>query len=162
MFGIIDVILIIIIAYFVFTGFFYGFIRTIGSLIGLFIGLFVASQAIVWLNSQFGIFSKPLLTVFLFILIVMLIGWIVGWIVQLIEGFRKILTIIPFLGTINKLLGGILGFIEGILVIASIAYFASFYLPEGSIKNLILESPIIDLLSFMTVAVKWLFPAIPI
>ena len=160
MFGFVDIILIVILILFVLSGFASGFVRSIGNLVGLILGLFLASWGLLWLDQQFNILGKPFLSIVIFLTIAALVSFLIGWITDLVEGLRKILSIIPFLKTINRLLGGIVGFTEGLLAIIAIAYFAQAYLPPGGLKESILESLIASWLVQVTGIVSWIFPTV--
>ena len=65
------------------------------------------------------------------------------------------MSIIPFVAGINKLAGGILGFIEAVAVIAAIGYAATTYLSEGGVQEAILGSQVIDWLSIAISTITW-------
>jgi len=114
-----DVILLLILGGFVMFGLWFGFIHTLGSLIGTFAGAFFAGlwyePLAKWLESIFG--HPNLMRILAFILIFIIFNRLIGFVFYLLDKIFKFLTIIPFLKTINRLLGGLLGFFEGILVI---------------------------------------------
>ncbi len=115
-----DIILTVIIFFFVATGFRFGFIVTLGSLVGTIIGVVVAGfyfeQGSQILQDLF-ISNANLANVISFIVIFTLTSRITGLVFWLIDKMFKIVSIIPFLSSINRLAGGFLGLIEGIVVI---------------------------------------------
>lgn len=123
-----DIILIIILAGFVMFGLWFGLIHTVGSLVGVVAGAYIASRyygpIAVWVQSIFG-GNINLVNVIIFILIFIIVNRLVGLIFWIIDKIFGILKIIPFLGTINRLLGGVFGLVEGILVIGLILFFVS-------------------------------------
>jgi len=57
-----------------------------------------------------------------FIFLFILINRVIAFVFYLINKIFKIISIIPFLGTINKSAGAILGLVEGVLVVGTIVY----------------------------------------
>jgi len=114
-----DVILLILLGGFVLFGLWFGLIHTLGAIIGTFAGAFFAGLWYEplghWLE---GIFGHPnLMRIFAFIFIFIIINRLIGFAFYVLDKIFNFLTIVPFLKTVNRLLGGILGFFEGVLVI---------------------------------------------
>ncbi len=151
-----DLGLLIIAGLFIISGLYYGFIRTVGSLIGMVGGILVAVFAIEWLDGFWSISSHPILQIVLFLLIMGLASQLIGWIFELIDRAYKLLTIIPFLSSINKLLGGIMGAIEAFVVLSGIIYYATTYLGDGILKTAILSSQMVAWLSFASGWILWI------
>lgn len=118
--SIIDLILLIILAGFIFYGFFFGLVRTIGSLVGVVAG--------VWLTLIFYLTAFDLIKdlffgyeligkIVTFILLFTLINRLVGFLFALADKTFNLISIIPFLKTINRLAGAVLGALEGGLVL---------------------------------------------
>lgn len=125
-----DAILLLILAGFIFYGLFFGLIRTVGSLVGVVIGAWVASHWYLeffnWAQSlAFG--YNNLGKVLSFIILFVLANRLVGFIFILLDKFFHLISIIPFLKTINRLAGAVFGFLEGGLVLGLILYVASRY-----------------------------------
>lgn len=123
-----DIILLIILGGFTLFGLWFGFLHAIGSLIGTVVGAFVASHYYEpisnWTLSVTG--GNPNIVKFIvFIIIFIIANRLVGFVFWLIEKIFSILKIIPFLSTINRLLGGLLGLFEGVLVIGLTLFFIS-------------------------------------
>jgi uncharacterized membrane protein required for colicin V production len=151
-----DLALLIIAGIFIISGLYYGFIRTIGSLIGLVGGIISGVFVLRWLDSIWSISDHPILQIILFLLISGVISQLIGWIFELIDRAYKLLTIIPFLSGINKLLGGIVGVIEAFIIISGIIYYAQTYLGEGILKTAILDSQITIWLASASMWVFWI------
>ena len=117
--AIFDVILLIILAGFVLFGLWFGFIHTLGSVVGTFVGAFFAgllySPVSDWLEQIFG--NPNLMKIFAFVFVFLIINRLVGFGFYILDKIFKIFTFLPFLKSINKLLGAIVGFFEGLLVI---------------------------------------------
>ncbi len=133
-----DLILIIILFFFVASGIRFGLIVTFGSLLGTVIGVLVAGNYFEQLaNVMKGLFlgNINLAKVVAFIILFVVVSRLVGFIFWIINKFFKVFTALPFLSSINRLAGGLLGFFEGavilgvILVIVAKFPFASFILP---------------------------------
>ena len=116
---IIDVIFILVIFGFLLFGFLLGFIHTLGSNIGFFLGIFIASRT----YNLFG--GSPLIKIAVFIVIYIIVGRIVGLIFWLINKVFSLIKIIPFTKTIDRVLGALFGFTEGILIVTGIVFVIS-------------------------------------
>ncbi len=130
MIPIIDVIILLFLAGFVFYGLFFGLIKMVGYLVGLVVGAWVASHYYLvfyewfkWLF--FG--HENVGKVISFIIVLAIVSRLVGIGFYLLEKLFNILSIIPFIKGINKLAGGIFGFIEGTFTFGLIIYVASRY-----------------------------------
>ena len=127
---IIDVILLIILSGFVFYGLFFGLIRTIGAFLGMIIGAVLASRLYLpvsnWLDSFFFGYHN-LGKVVVFLILFSLINRITGFVFYLLDRTFNLISIIPFLKTINRLGGAILGFLTGSFSIGLVLYVISRY-----------------------------------
>lgn len=118
-FTFVDIIFIGIIIVFTVSGFVMGLIQGIGALIGLAAGFWAAIR----LFDSFGDILTPIFFghsvgahIAAFIIIFILASRLVGLIFWLIDKFFHIISIIPFLKSINRLGGALLGLVEGILI----------------------------------------------
>ncbi|MEI6378332.1 MAG: CvpA family protein [Candidatus Falkowbacteria bacterium] len=132
--SIVDIVTLLILAGFVFYGLFFGLIKTVGSLAGLAVGTLVASRVYLMV---FG-WIKPLafghndwgITI-TFILCFTIVNCLVNLLFALLDKTFHLISIIPFLKTINRLGGAIFGFLEGGLVLGLILYVTVRYVPGG-------------------------------
>ena len=121
-----DLILIIILVFFVSSGFRFGLIITLGNLVGTLVGVLVAGyyfeQGTALLD---GILlgNVNLARVVAFIIIFILASRLVGLVFYLIDKFFKVLTVLPFLKSINRLAGAFVGFLEGALILGLVILF---------------------------------------
>lgn len=127
---IIDIVFIIILSGFVFYGLFFGLIRAIGVLIGLFVGAWVASHFYLLLFSYVekmfhGWNNIGKVGSFLFIF--SLVQKLTMISVSLLDKVFGLISIIPFLKTINKLAGALLGLLEGSLAIGLVIFVTARY-----------------------------------
>lgn len=130
---VLDIVMLVILASFVFTGFRFGFIHALGSLVGVAFGAFIAthySDAVaVWLAKHIGGFDIRALGIWVsFFLVFFIVSRLVGILFWFVEKSLGILVHMPFIAPMNSLLGGIIGFFEGTLVIGLALTYAK-YLP---------------------------------
>jgi uncharacterized membrane protein required for colicin V production len=125
-----DLILVILVFAFVLAGLWFGFIHALGALVGTIFGVLVAGRYYdAWGQAVQGIFfgNVNLARVVMFILIMILVNRLIGLVFWVIEKVFKIVAVIPFLKTFNALLGGVLGLLEGVIVIGGALYLAARY-----------------------------------
>lgn len=131
-----DIALLVIVAGFIFNGLSKGLIRLLGNIVGLIVGAFIASrfylQFYEWSQSFFG-GRESLGKVISFIVVFIVVTMLVDWAFVLLEKVFNLISIIPFTKTINRLLGGALGFLEGSLFIGLILFVVSRYAWIGSL-----------------------------
>lgn len=151
-----DLALMIIAGLFIIAGLYHGFIRTVGSLVGLIGGILLAIFGLDWINAFLPISDYPFVQVIAFILILAIASQLIGWIFELIDRAYKLLTIIPFVESINKLLGGILGVLEAFVVLSGIIYYVTNELADGSLKTAILDSQVVGWLSWTGSWIMWI------
>ena len=157
---ILDYIILGVIFIFVWLGFWSGFIRTLGSIIGLFLGVAIASHY----YEKFADFFKFLLLAGVsqfsaFVVIIIVVSKLTGIVFWIIDKLFKIASIIPFLKTFNRLLGAILGFAEGVLVIGVVLLFASKITIFTGFSDAISASNLAEPLLFIAKIFLPLFPA---
>ena len=128
-----DILFSIILLLFTINGFRKGFIKEIARLTGLFFACIIASryhiELIPFIEKYFINEKAIYIIAFLIIFFVAII--IINILSSLIQKFFEII----YLGWLNKLLGSLLGFIKGLLVI-SIIIFCMDVLPKETIKKI--------------------------
>jgi len=131
-----DIALIVILVGFVFNGLTKGLIRLLGNIVGLLLGAFIAGhfylQFYEWGQYLFG-GRESLGKVLSFIIVFIAATLIIDWIFVVLEKIFNLISIIPFMKMINRLLGGALGFLEGSLFIGLILFVISRYAWIGSL-----------------------------
>jgi len=119
----IDFILIIILFFFAFGGFFFGLFKTLGMLLGTIVGIIVSANYFSilsgWIGNPFGI-SDNVINIISFLLIFIVVSRLIGFAVWMVA---KILKILPFMKTIDRLAGLVLGLIEGSLILGVLLVF---------------------------------------
>ncbi|MFA7314524.1 MAG: CvpA family protein [Candidatus Magasanikbacteria bacterium] len=121
-----DIIFLIIIGSFGIYGFWTGFVRAFGSLVGSFLGVYLAGRYYQdlanWLTSFTG-WQLNTSKVLMFIIAFFIITSAIGVLFWFIDKIFKIVSIIPFVKTFNRLFGLGLGFLEGVLSVGLFVYF---------------------------------------
>ncbi|MFZ4648450.1 MAG: CvpA family protein [Patescibacteria group bacterium] len=148
--SIFDIVLLLIIAGFVFNGLSKGLIRLLGNLVGLIIGAFIASHFYL----VFFEWSKHLMNghdnigkVIAFIVIFTVAAKVTDWVFIWVEKLFNLVSFIPFTKLINRILGATLGLVEGSLFLGLIIFVSSRYAIIGSLfGNQLLTSKISPLL----------------
>lgn len=121
-----DIVLLIIFGGFAMFGFWFGFIHTLGSLFGTVFGAYLASRyyepMAAWLGAITG-WEGNATKVVMFIIAFLIINRLVGLVFWFVEKILKIVTRLPFLRSLDRLLGSLLGLFEGMLTLGLIFYF---------------------------------------
>ncbi|PIT86939.1 MAG: hypothetical protein COU33_00370 [Candidatus Magasanikbacteria bacterium CG10_big_fil_rev_8_21_14_0_10_43_6] len=121
-----DIVLLIIIGGFGLFGLWFGFFHTLGSLLGTVLGVYLASryyeQLATWLISVTG-WGDNVSRVIMFTIAFIIINRLVGFTFWIFDKFFDVLTRLPFLGSINRLLGLLLGTFEGVVTVGFVVYF---------------------------------------
>jgi membrane protein required for colicin V production len=125
---ILDLVLILILFLFIAFGFALGLVQSIGALVGVVVGAWMAGMY----YEPLGAWLEPILLghgntarIIAFIVVFVLINRLVGLVFWVINKIFNIISIIPFTKTINRILGAVLGLLEGVLVLGLIIYFVS-------------------------------------
>ncbi len=156
-----DLILLILLGGFVLFGLWFGLIHVIGALLGTIFGALMAGN----LYDRMALWAEPfflgnlnLARVVCFLIIFGLIYKLIGFLFMLVNKIFKLISIIPFLKTFNRLGGAILGLLEGLLVIGLFLYMANKY-PIGEwFENMLEASQIAP--AFITIS-KIFTPFLP-
>lgn len=125
-----DVVLLLMLAGFVFYGMFFGLIRTFGAFLGVIVAAILASRFYLPfsdLANGFFFGYDNLGKVLVFVILFSLINRLVSFSFSLLDKAFNIISIIPFLKTFNRLGGIVLGFFVGSLSIGLVLYVASKY-----------------------------------
>jgi uncharacterized membrane protein required for colicin V production len=161
-FTILDLILILILFLFISFGFVIGFIQTVGALVGVVAGAFFAGQFFepvsAWLEPV-TLGNPNLARVIAFVVVFVLINRLVGLLFWIIDKVFGIISLIPFTKTLNRLLGALLGLIEGTLVVGLIVYFMQRFSFSDRIDGVLGDSAIVPILSWIGSFLKYFLPA---
>ncbi|TAL20546.1 CvpA family protein [Patescibacteria group bacterium] len=134
-----DFILLVLLAGFVLFGLWFGFVHSLGALLGTIVGAMVAGRlyepVAAWTQGIIP-WDQNILRVVAFLILFVVINRLVGLVFYVIERVFKFLSIIPFLSTIDHILGAVLGFIEGVIVLGLTLYVANKF-PVGPLAAMI-------------------------
>lgn len=120
---IVDIVLLLLLLGFVGAGMKDGFVHTLGRIIGAVLGFVAARAWSGYIATILDFFMPSGWAKFIaFILLFILITRLVGLVFKLVDGIFEILSILPFLKSVNRLLGLILGFVEGFIIIGGAIY----------------------------------------
>lgn len=158
----VDIILLLFLAGFVFYGLFFGLIRTVGSLLGIVVGAWVASRVYLWVFSLTGSLAfghENTGKVIAFIVCFTVVNRLIGLVFAILDRTYHLLTFVPFLKTINRLGGLVLGFLEGGLVLGLLLYVSARYVPAGVWAATQMQES--SLAPFFLDFANWLVPLLP-
>ncbi len=126
----IDIILLIIIGGFALFGLWFGFVHTLGSLIGTILGIYLASRFYQpfadWIVQTTG-WGANLSRIIMFAIAFIIINRLVGFGFWLLDRFFSLVTHLPFIRSIDRLFGFVLGAFEGIITIGFVIFFIERY-----------------------------------
>lgn len=156
----IDIVLLVIVGAFVLFGLFFGLIHTLGSLIGAIVGIIFASRLIDPSFEAIGFLfgGGNIARVVLFILIFLIVTRLVGLVFWLVGRVAKPLSWIPFVKSINHLLGGVLGFVEGVIVVGIVLLYATQIIPFESLRSQVEDSRVGNYLVTTAEVLQFFFP----
>lgn len=121
----IDFVFLLIIFGFVLSGFWFGLIHTLGAVVGTIVGIYFSSRlyddVAVWAQANFS-GSLNIWKVVVFIILFAVVSRLIGYLFYLVERIFHLLSIIPFLKTINRLAGALLGLFEGSIVLGALIF----------------------------------------
>jgi len=123
---ILDLVLILILFFFAFSGFFFGLIHAVGALVGTVAGVVLAAnyfQVVADWLAEFIPLNDNWLRIIGFLVVFFAVNRIVAFIFWIIGKFFKVLSVLPFLKTFNRLGGLIFGLIEGCLIVGVVLVF---------------------------------------
>ncbi|MFH1456722.1 MAG: CvpA family protein [Patescibacteria group bacterium] len=157
---ILDFILLIILFFFAFAGFFFGLIRSLGSLVGTVLGIIVAANYFQTFADWFVGLGMPgnWARIVGFLIVFIIVSRLISLIFWFLNKVYNVLSVIPFLKTINRISGLVFGLIEGGLIIGVVLVFvirfpfADFLLPA-------IEKS--QLAEYLFSVDTWLLPLLP-
>ncbi len=119
----VDIILVALFLGFIGMGLKDGCIHTLGRFLGAIVGFVVARAWSVHFALWLGVFlPSGWARIVAFVLIFLVVTRLVGWVFKLVDGLFNIVSIVPFVTSINRLLGALLGAVEGLIVLGGVIY----------------------------------------
>ncbi len=157
-----DILIIIFLAGFLWYGFFFGLIIVLGNLFGLLIGAYGAIRFYLpifnWLDSFLPL-SPTWGKLFVFLIVFTLLHRLVSWLFVFLEKGFNLISVVPFLKTINRFLGAALGLAEGVFLLGVLAYLFDRHLPTTHFLSQWLTKS--DLTPWLIKISKIIMPYIP-
>ena len=138
--NIVDMSLLVALGGFILYGFWFGIIHMVGALLGVVVGAIAAGRLYApvahWLAPFVGN-NANLAKIIGFTIVFILVNKLVSLAFWIVEKIFKFISIIPFLKTFNRLLGAVLGLLEGTLALGLGVYFASRFPATASFEMLL-------------------------
>jgi len=155
-----DIVLLFIIVAFILWGVWTGFSQMISNILATILGLMVASFLSPWFFEHWGyIFISPSLAkIIIFILLFAISSRLINILFWLLTKIFTWLIWIPFAGLVDRLLGGILGLIEAILIILGLLYFSTQHIPADILLPILKTSFLSSFLTTISIAMANLSP----
>ncbi|MGB0757261.1 MAG: CvpA family protein [Patescibacteria group bacterium] len=152
-----DYILLGILAIFTWVGFWSGFITSLGRFLGLFLGAALASRYYIVLAPEWEwvFFDNTTLTeIALFIIIFIVVSRGLGLVFWILDKIFDFIRFFPFLTTINRVLGGVLGLLEGVLVLGLVLFLLTKYPVSSDLIQSMNTSVVADVLLGMNFVIQ--------
>ncbi len=156
-----DVTLIFMLVAFAAWGFANGFIKAVGAIIGLVVGAAVASRFYLPLASLAAPLFGPYQNIgalasyaFIFLIVARLFGIVV----MLFEKMFDLLAVLPFLKSINRLIGTVFGVVFGVIFLGTMLYIIGKYSPWTTFNDMVVHSQVAQYLITSTSPVRLLYP----
>ena len=144
-----DLIFILIIFGFAFAGFWFGFIHMVGSFISIVAAAIISGKYFDIVADRLGFLFGGygnLGRVGAFVLLFLLVTRMVCLVFYLINKLFHLLTVIPFLKTINRIGGAILGLFEGLVLSSLTVYLLVRFPLSNAITGALANSQVVDFL----------------
>ena len=157
----IDLVLLVVVGAFVLYGFFFGLVRTLGSLVGTIVAIIFTDRLVDPAFHTFGFLfgNGTVARVIIFLLIFFVVSRLVGLVFWFVEKIWGVVSWIPFAKTIDRVLGGLFGFVEGVLIVGLVLFFALNTLPASTMKSMTQTSKTATYLTQTASAMKSFLPA---
>lgn len=126
-----DIVLIVLVGGFTLAGLFFGLFRTLGTLVGTIIAALFTGRVIDLLHGSFGFLfgGGEIARVIIYLIVFLIISRLIGLAFWIVGKMFGIVSWLPFVKSIDHLLGGLFGFVEGIILVGFVLLYASHVLP---------------------------------
>ncbi|MEI7512644.1 MAG: CvpA family protein [Candidatus Uhrbacteria bacterium] len=125
---IVEIILVVLLLALAARGWKLGIVESLGELVGAVLAFMIARYASGW----FGVGTSRFIA---FVVIALIVAKLVGTLFHIASKLLKIVTTLPLISLVNKFLGGILGFLSGIVLIGSAVYIVFFYRLDATLMS---------------------------
>lgn len=155
-----DLILLILLGGFVMFGAWFGFFHTVGSLVGTVFGTLIAGNLYIPISNLIIVFfgDHQWVFVFTFLVLFMIVSRLIGFGFFLFDKSFNIITKLPFINSIDRIAGAVIGFFEGVIVIGLTLFVAIHYDWGWTINNTISDSTLREWFMNASVLLQPLFP----
>mgnify|MGYP001619331840 FL=1 len=160
-----DVIILIILAIFFLMGFVRGFIKQIGSIAGFFLALWIAATyhpaVAVYLKpsfSQWQIIAQQLSVVAAYGLLFFGTQFAFGIVISIADYMFRIFSFAPFMKFTNRLLGGIIGVLEGVLLVSATVFLLLHFPFSTKLTEQLKQSPFLPVINTVNTMLTPLLP----
>lgn len=155
----VDIILLVILGYFVFRGFRSGFVRIIGGFVGIVAGAYLAGRfydlGAGLLIERFPALNATTAIVLAFIVIYAAVNIVISLAVRIL---MAVFHIIPLATTVNRIIGAALGALEAFLLIGLVIWIATLFPFQNAFANTLRESTVAGYFEKSTQLVQPLLP----
>jgi membrane protein required for colicin V production len=125
LFSILDIVLVLILLGFAWKGYKQGLIEALSSLLAIMIGLYAAYRFYgtgAWWLSHWTGWGQTFSRILVFIIIFIAINWLVNYLCYLADRFFQLIFKLPFVRTLNKILGALFAILEGIIILVVLIF----------------------------------------
>jgi uncharacterized membrane protein required for colicin V production len=142
----VDIVLVLVLLGFVLAGSHHGFVKGLGRLLGAVIGFLVARLAAPYLGMLVALFlpgrSEGIANFIAFVILFLLVERLVGFLFGLIGFFFNLVARLPILSHVNSLLGALLGFVEGVIVIGTAIHIVNLFNVHPTVVSWLAQSSV--------------------
>lgn len=122
----VDIIALAILALGIMRGWRAGFIVMAGNIASLIVGLVVSTYIFYWLSSTNFLtnwhYDHPYVSIIIFILVLLLVIKLLRLLVALLNQIWRVIALLPFLSSFNRLLGAGIGLAESVIILIILVY----------------------------------------
>lgn len=157
--NVLDIILLVALLLFAWKGFRTGLVGAIGGFFGIIFGIWASAhnmeRAGEWIMHVAEFDNVALANILGFILIFVAVNIAFGIIISIIN---RVFHIIPFIDFINKLLGGVVGLVGGLLAVSAFVYMLSLFTISDTIAGVVTGSELAHWAMTFAVIIKPFVP----
>lgn len=137
-----DIIFVSVAVLMIFSGWRSGFVRALGGVVALIGSIAAAVYTMNWLSVHFdySFAANPWVAIVTFPILSAVAHWIAMRLVHVLDLARKVIAIVPFVNSINALLGAAFGALQAVLFLLCFTYIVVVFLPTSDVRNEILSS----------------------
>ena len=157
-----DLILVLFLGGFIFYGFYIGFLRMLLNLFSSILSIIISVHIylkVYTLIPFIGFGSEGLGKTLAFILILAILNYLLSFVFKILAKLLKIISSLPIISSLNRILGGILGLLQGLFLLGMIIFVMSRYAITNDFLNTVVSSS--DVAPVFMKSIAWLSPLVP-